>query len=191
MQHYKINIHHNMGLSLIELVLSISCIAVISAFAIPNMQIFYQKQLAEHSARQLLGALMATRSAAVHSRKIAALCPSNNAIHCSKRWDDKLMIFIDKDKNGKRSIDEEIIHIRDAMQAEGYIEWRAFRNPKYYIQYRPDGSTNYHNGTFAYCPPINPEINHRQLVINRAGRPRLAFKHEHKSKFCKTKKGQP
>lgn len=188
MAQLKENNHHNNGLSLIDLVLTIACIAVIGAFAIPNMNIFYQKQLAEHSARQLLGALMATRSAAVHARKIATLCPSRDAVYCSRKWDDKLMIFIDKDKNGKRSEDEDIIHVRDAMQADGYMEWRAFRNPKYYIQYRSDGSTNYHNGTFAYCPPINPEINHRQIVINRAGRPRLAFKHEQKSNFCKSKK---
>ncbi|WP_299976788.1 GspH/FimT family pseudopilin [uncultured Pseudoteredinibacter sp.] len=173
------------GFSLIDTMLGIATLAIISALALPNMRSFYHKNNAEHSVRQLISALQATRAAAVHKRKIVSLCPTSNAQTCSKRWDDQLMIFVDLDKSGKRTKNEEIIYVRSGLQSGAHIEWRAFRNPKYYIQYRPDGSTNYHNGTFAYCPPIDPEINHRQIRINRAGRPRIAFKHEHHKKFCK------
>ncbi|MBB6520914.1 GspH/FimT family pseudopilin [Pseudoteredinibacter isoporae] len=178
------------GFSIIEMLIIIVLMAIIGALAMPNMRSFFHKSNAENSARQLLGALQATRAAAVQSRRIATLCPTSDGKVCSRRWDDQLMVFIDDNKNGKRSKNEEIIHVRSGLQSGAYIEWSAFRNPKYYIQYRPDGSTNYHNGTFAYCPPIDPGINHRQIKINRAGRPRIAFKHEHRKKFCKKKKAK-
>lgn len=184
------NARRTLGFSIIEILIVIILMAIVAALAMPNMRSFFHKSNAETSTRQLLSAIQATRSAAVQSRQIASLCPSSDGISCSRRWDDQLMVFIDSNKNGKRSKDEEIIHVRSGLQSGAYIEWSAFRNPKYYIQYRPDGSTNYHNGTFAYCPPIDPQINHRQIKINRAGRPRIAFKHEHRKKFCKKKKAK-
>lgn len=176
------------GASLFEVLLVCACTSTIAALAAPNMISLYHKTLAIHSTHQLLSGLQATRSLAVQTRKIATLCPSSNGKKCGRRWDDQLMIFIDLDKNGKRSENEEVIRVMSGVQSGGYLEWRAFRNPKYYIQYRPDGSTNYHNGTFAYCPPVNNRLNQRQIKINQAGRPRLAYKHEMKNKFCSKKR---
>lgn len=185
MERLSICSKHLKGFSLIDAMLGIASLAIISALALPNMRSFYHKSSAEHSVRQLIAAIQSTRAAAVHHRTNASLCPTSNGLSCSRRWDDQLMVFIDLDKNGRRSEGEKIVFVRSGLQSGAYIEWSAFGNPKYYIQYRPDGSTRNHNGTFGYCPPIDPEINHRQIRINRAGRPRIAFKHEHHKKFCK------
>ena len=176
------------GLSLIDLLLGLTLLATITLLAIPGLNKLYHKSMADHSARQLLAALQATRSAAVHNKQLSALCPTQNSETCSKKWEGELMIFIDQNHNGKRNKNEKIISLMPGLSPGSRLVWKAFRNPKYYIQYRPDGSSNYHNGTFTYCPAEHPEIYARTIRVNRPGRPRRGITKKKGLRLCEKRK---
>lgn len=174
------------GLSLIDLLLSLSLIAAITLIAIPGMNGLYHSSMADHTAKQLVAALQATRSAAVQNKTLTTLCPTQDDERCSKKWEEGFMIFLDKNRNGRRSKDEEIIALMQGLAPGSRLIWRAFKNPKYYIQYRPDGSSNYHNGTFTYCPASDPKAYARTIKVNRPGRARQGLRRERDVYLCES-----
>ncbi|MCV6625074.1 MAG: GspH/FimT family pseudopilin [Cellvibrionaceae bacterium] len=171
------------GLSLLELLLAFSILAIISTLAAPGLQQLYQRAMARHSSNQLVNALQLARATAVNYRRVATLCPSRDGDACSRQWALQLMVFLDNNENGRREPEEQIIKLLDGPPEGGRLHWAAFRNPRVYIQYQADGSTR-HNGTFTYCPADGSDHNIRRIIINRPGRVRFGLPSEAKRNPC-------
>jgi len=174
--------HRMRGLTLLELMATIMILASLALFAIPAFQDLKARTQATALSNHILGMVQLTRSTAVNYGTTATLCPSLNSTTCSRKWKRGLIVFLDSNKDGKRTKDETIVANLKELPEGAWIEWRAFQNPKY-LQYQPSGRTNNHNGRFAYCPPNNNQRHAQEIIINKAGRARKALLKETKN-YC-------
>lgn len=170
------------GLTLLELMATISILGSLALFAIPTFQDLIARTQATALGNHILEMVQLTRSSAINHGITATLCPSINGNNCSKKWKKGLIVFLDTNKDGKRTEDEAIAANLNALPEGAWIQWHAFQRPKY-LQYLPNGRTNNHNGRFAYCPPNNEQRHAQEIIINKAGRARKILLKESKN-YC-------
>ena len=83
------------------------------------------------------------------------------------------LIFIDRNRDGRRDPDEPVLRWLPGLDSGGRIYWRSFRN-RSYLQFNPSGLTNWQNGNLLYCPRNGDAHFAREVIINAAARPRKA-----------------
>jgi len=171
------------GYSLAELMTVLAITGILASQALPDMSQLYQRAQASHISNQLIQLVQFSRSKAVETKAMIALCPSKSGQSCSKQWQHGIIIFVDQDENGKRDNAEEILLFSDPLPPGSWLDWRAFGN-RNYLQYNALGYTDHQNGRFAYCPAKGGNRFAQQIIINKAGRPRKAGAKELKLKYC-------
>lgn len=159
------------GFSLIDLLIVLSIISITLGIGIPSFDHLLKQNQSRTTMRQLATVLNYARTLAVSSTEVVTICPwQNNS--CGKDWQKGLLIFIDKNNNGKRDHSENVDRV-ELTDLSGDLRWRAFGS-KRYLKYRPSGSAFQQNGSFTYCPEnLDPRYAH-QLIINNSGRIRFA-----------------
>ena len=158
------------GYTLIELMLTITILAIVTSLAVPPMQDFLTRYRNETIGRKLFDLISLSRSKAYGHGRIYTLCPSSDSESCGSDWARGALLFIDNDGNGERDTDERIERVLPKLDEGASLEWRSF-NSKSYLQYRPNGLTLNQNGNFAYCPPSGEEKYGWIIVLNATGRP--------------------
>ena len=163
------------GYTLIELISVIAVIGILLGFAVPTMSGIQARSEAATRVNWMIGAVNYTRQAAISFRTMATLCPmekDGDDIGCGKQWHGDLMVFADRDQNGKFNGKDRLLQTIPALTPHGTIRWRSFRN-RQYLQITSHGYTNFQNGNFTYCSPDqNPKLS-RQIVVNVQGRARV------------------
>ena len=157
------------GFTLVELLITLSIIALTLALSLPKFSIF-DKYSTERMARGVIQAVMFSRSSAIQTQKSVFICPSTNMQSCDRNWSGKLAVY--KDLNGDKLLDEddEIIQQFDLSSEHSHLKWRSFQN-KRYLELLPTGMSNYQNGTFTVCPR-NGDTHHAiPVILNVAARP--------------------
>ena len=149
----------SIGFTLMEVLLVITLIGMIAAFAIPSYQSFYEKQNAELTKMQLLRAIEFARSSALIQQEPVTLCGSSDLETCSGQWEKCLLI---KTKN-------KILFSFQSPALKGKIQWRAFPNLKPDLIFLADGFSATENGTFNYYEKNSPNPLWA-ISINQAGR---------------------
>ena len=165
-----INMEKIKGFTLIELLLTISIISILSSLAFAS----FISQHQDHTAiSELLLAVNLSRNQSISSASITTLCPSENNLKCAGKWEKDLTLFIDHNGNRKVDPNDKIIRKFSPMPNGSKLFWRSFQN-KQYLQFAPSGYTRNQNGTFTYCSPSKKLVQAKMLIVNRAGRPRVA-----------------
>jgi type IV fimbrial biogenesis protein FimT len=67
------------GFTLIELVVTMTVLAILAALAAPNFADFMRRNAVETQANEFLGALRLARSTAISQNRFVSICPSKNA----------------------------------------------------------------------------------------------------------------
>ena len=167
-----------LGISQIELLITLLIVSLLSAFALPDLSRFWQRQQSDVYIQTLQRAIAMTRSTAITSREITSLCPYGGS-SCGDRWEDGLMIFIDKNNNGiiDNSDDvsaenhETLAEVIDFVPNNSTINWRA-SGGKNYLRYSPTGIARQF-GRFHLCDKNGNMSLARSLVVNRQGKTRV------------------
>lgn len=161
------------GFSLIELLVTITLIAIAISIGVPGYQSLISSNRLTASINQLRGALALTRSEAVHRNQHVAICHSLDGSQCSRRgnWSDGWIIFVDKNRDKFIDETDEIINIYQTINKSVSINYRAFGS-RHYVVYRPSGFT-LTNGTFTVCSPKNTTLK-KALILTKSGRVRLS-----------------
>jgi len=84
------------------------------------------------------------------------------------------MIFIDRNANRQVDTDDQVLRVRSDDLHKGQLEWRAFGRRKY-LQFNPLGFLLHQSGNFTYCDNNGDPTLTRQLIVNSAGRVRVAI----------------
>ena len=163
----------NNGFTLIELLLTLSIISIISSLAFSSFSTIIPRHKSSIVIRELLLAVNLSRNQSISSASITTLCPSIDNQKCGGKWEDNLILFIDHNGNRTINSNDKIVRIFTPAPSGSKIHWRSFQN-KQYLQFDPSGYTRNQNGTFTYCPSSNKLSLAKMLIINRAGRPRVA-----------------
>lgn len=168
------------GTTLIELLSALIIIALLLGIAAPAVSNLKNRSEATSRVNWIIGAVNYTRHAAISFNTTATLCPlkkTKDKNHCGRGWHQDLLIFADKNKDGRFNGRDYLIQTIPALDKKGTIKWRSFRN-RQFLQITSHGYTNFQNGNFTYCSPTKDPILSRQVVVNVQGRARVTHYHD-------------
>ena len=108
----------NKGFSLIELIIVLTVISILSAYAMPTFRQLRQNKAIESARNSLFVELQFARTKAIMSQSYIVVCPSvsNSACADDANWHKGWIVFIDKNHDKKYNNNDEILRIGNAMQ---------------------------------------------------------------------------
>lgn len=162
--------HRNHGTTLVELVLVLSILATILAFAVPAMSHWVENYRVETLRKQLIFSLNHARNQAVTHAKSVTVCPGDGML-CTDSWNGQLLVFIDENSNGIRENPDTLLSTSPLQLPPGRLAWRSFRGTDY-LQFEASGMTPALNGTLTFCHD-NKAIEGFALAVARTGRVRI------------------
>lgn len=159
------------GVTLLELIVSLSVLAILGALAVPGFTGLYYDSSRSAAVNEFLTAVFLARSEAMTRGKIVSLCKSEDGIACANRapdWNAGWMVFVNDDGDDPpvRDAGELVVQLYPGWPG-GHI---TSNRPAYSFHSYNHGVIN---GTIVFCDPRGSSTA-RALIINRVGRPRLS-----------------
>jgi type IV fimbrial biogenesis protein FimT len=96
------------GQTLVELMVCLLIGGLMLTIAVPAFTSTLQRNQRTQAVNQLLGALHFARSSAVTGRTTMALCSGSATCDSEKIWRSQLLVFDDRNDNGKLDVDERL-----------------------------------------------------------------------------------
>lgn len=171
------------GFTLIELMVTLSVIAILSAIAAPSFMTIIRDNRLATQANELVGSIQYARTEAA-KQGVQVTIRSNSAIN--SQWEQGWIVFTDWDGDGIWDDDgdgnpceleedcilksQQALSFNNTMRTGGnYTQWFA---------YLPSGlsisSGGLGNDTFKLCSPLGDNTNSRSIVVNTTGRPQTS-----------------
>ena len=165
------------GMTLIDLMLTISLVAILLGEALPAFNHTLNKSKVDAASMMLKSSLQLARKTAITQNKKVTICPiENGSIQatpvCSKNWSDGYMVFIDDNEDRQLSANESLVYKNLNIDDKIQLRWKAF-GVRSSMQWHHTGITNHQNGTFEFCYNQQPKYS-RALIITKAGRIRAS-----------------
>ena len=161
------------GFTLIELMVTITVLAVLAAVAVPSFARLLLDARRSTVLSELTAALNLARAEALGRGRPVVVCRSSDAVSCgSGPWETGWLVFVNDDNDTPPVVDtgEEILKVRQESQpAYTLVPVTNYAN---FITYRADGSVN-NLGRITYCDRRGAAAA-RALLVNRIGRVRLS-----------------
>ncbi|USE37526.1 GspH/FimT family protein [Endozoicomonas sp. SCSIO W0465] len=158
-----------MGVSLIELLVSLSIAAILIAASAPNMKTLIVNNRIENVADELYGNLMLARSEAVKRQRTVTLCSTVDDLTCDESnsgWHHGWLIFTDASDDGLLNDNDQLIRRVTEQSALITILW----NRGYSLRFNSRGQTN-QAGTFQVCDQgSNSDAKAKAIIISMTGR---------------------
>jgi type IV fimbrial biogenesis protein FimT len=160
------------GLSLHELLTSVSISGALATVAVGGIQPLLERQRLTADVNQLVSQLNLTRSDAVRRATPVTLCKSADGASCtpSSRWEQGWIVFVDKDEDLQVSGDEPVIRVQQSLSTGHTLELRAALGRNDSVTYHPNGQSE-KNGTFTLCGRHGAA---KTVILNRIGRARVS-----------------
>jgi type IV fimbrial biogenesis protein FimT len=162
------------GYTLLELLIALSITSILSTIGLPAFSNLIAANRSIVCRDMLLGAINFARFEAISRTSTITLCPKLKSNLCGKSWSTGILIFIDKDQNGKISQEDEVIREIQVLTTEESLTWNSFGSNNY-LRYTSLGNTLNQNGTFIYCPSSKEARHAQAIIINRSGRARASL----------------
>jgi type IV fimbrial biogenesis protein FimT len=159
------------GLTLPELVVTLSVIAILIVCAAGPLQHFIQENRMAAEVNQFVTALHLARSEAIKHGSRIVLCPSSDGRACgySEEWVDGWILFESQDREHD---DEERLLQTGAPLSPGIR--MSSSNHRKRIVYQPDGTSPGTNSSFTFCDN-RKQAKPRIICLSNTGRPRLTW----------------
>jgi len=162
-------IHHQVGLTLPELLISLTLISTLSVNGISQFRHTIQENRMTSEINQFVTALHLARNEAVkHGRRIV-LCPSKDGSSCgrSPEWVKGWILFASE--NREHEPNERVLQAGNPLSAGISLHSSNHRKR---IVYQPDGSSGGSNASFTFCD-TRKLAKPRVICLSNSGRPRL------------------
>ncbi len=154
--------------TLIELLISISVIAITLNLAIPSFSEIMDRSKVSANVQRLTQTLQFSRLKAISSNHKVTMCPINNRLVCSSDWSTGYMSFVDNNGDRQYNDGDELLNQYYSEDEKFSLSWRAF-GYKNSLQWTGTGITNHQNGSFELCYD-NKADKSRALFLTKAGR---------------------
>jgi type IV fimbrial biogenesis protein FimT len=159
------------GVTLIELLLVCTLVAIISCFAVPAFHRFVLDARRASYVNELLHTLHAARSAAIMRQEPTVVCKSADQAQCTPgaaNWSIGWIVFANRDHDSPPFVDPgELLLLRHPAVVDLTI-----RNSRAAVTYWPvarAGTT----ATFIFCDERGPS-SARAIIVSQTGRPRVS-----------------
>jgi type IV fimbrial biogenesis protein FimT len=160
------------GLSLVELIGTISIVAVVNAMAGPTLGETFKRNQLRSQAEQVMTTLNLARSEAVKRNQPVSICRSSNGTSCTGDWQDGWIVFSNLDGDNVLDIGtDEVIRVYEGL-AHGHAFYGTVGTDA--MTYFSDGSYAGGSETVRICSE-DADLEHSWTVeINTVGRPRVS-----------------
>ena len=160
----------NAGFTLIELVTTLSVMAICAGVALPSLGHLIEHQRASAATGSLLSHMGLARMAAISRNQRAVLCPSTDGATCeaSTDWSRGWMLFLDEDGNRKPDASDEILRV-DLEPTSRHLRVVSTTG-RQQLRYLPDGRSAGTNLTISICGKEGEVLG--RVIVNNVGRPR-------------------
>ena len=161
------------GLTLPEIMLTLVLLAVLTSFAMPRFDVLLAENQSARIVSQLVGRIESARKSALVRGETLTLCPGLESCAGRDDWIVGALLFEDHDGDGRMDAGERLLRRFPPLSLSGQVRWRSFGN-RPWIQFLPNGSTPSQSGRLTYCPQNGNPRMAREIILNAAGRIRLA-----------------
>jgi type IV fimbrial biogenesis protein FimT len=97
------------GVTLVELMISVSIVAIILAFVGPSIQSILIKNRIVAEINEISSLIQYARHHAIDEQAQVVVCPSDDYSNCSKDWNNPKIVFIDDNDDEIRGAGEELL----------------------------------------------------------------------------------
>ncbi|WP_422446855.1 GspH/FimT family pseudopilin [Endozoicomonas sp. ALB091] len=156
-----------MGVSLIELLVSLSIAAILIAASAPSMKTLIVNNRIDNVADELYGSLMLARSEAVKRQRTVSLCSTVDDLTCDESnagWHHGWLIFTDERDDGLLNDSDQVIRRVTGQSELISILW----NRGYSLRFNSRGQTR-QAGTFQVCDQ-DSNSDAKAIIISMTGR---------------------
>lgn len=103
------------GVTLIELMVTLSIVAVMLTIAVPGLQQFMISGKLSSIATDFISTLQFARSEAVKRGASVTICPSSDGATCVGGWGSGWIVFLDANENGAVNLGETLVRAHPAV----------------------------------------------------------------------------
>jgi type IV fimbrial biogenesis protein FimT len=157
------------GMTLIELMVSIGVTSILTTIALPSFNDFIVQLRVDNEISRLSRLLLAARNHAINKEYNVIICPLKSDGTCSTDWHEELSVFVDNNNNQifDSANNELLVATKSPINTGDILKYATNRNK---ITYQATGHLfGLSNGTLRYCPKGYEEKS-RAIVIARSGR---------------------
>ncbi len=164
-------IHNQRGLTLPELLISLTLISTLSVNAYSQFSQVLQENRMASEVNLFMTALHLARGEAVKHGRRVVLCPSRDGAACgnSTDWINGWILFASDDR--ERDHDEQLLQSGNPL---AYGISLTGSNHRKRITYQQDGSSGGSNASFTFCDTRRLAAP-RVICLSNSGRPRLTL----------------
>ncbi len=163
---------HARGVTLIELMVALTVLAVLAAAAAPNFKSFLHNSRLSSDATRLFADLELARSEASRRNTTVTICPIDTGNACSENWSLGRIVFVDADNDGVYTNTEELIRNSDAPQATTSITAANLGATLNRVRVRSTGSTTAPTANWKFCER-NSTAAGQTVSMTGSGRPSI------------------
>ena len=159
------------GTTLLELLTTLTIVAVLATVAVPGLQTFHLNNQRAAVVNGFLHSLFLARSEAIKRAQIVSVCRSTDGRSCDARagdWTRGWIVFANRDRDDppQRDAGEDLI-----ASSDGWPGGSITSNRRAY-SFRPT-TQGVVNGTIIFCD-ARGSSHARAIIISHTGRPRVA-----------------
>jgi len=161
--------HRTSGLTLIELVITLSIAAILLAAAAPSFSGIIKNNKMTTQLNELVAGLNLARSESIKRASPVTVCKSSDGASCGGNWNNGWIVFPDLDNSGSVTNSEAVL--REYVPPKNGAILSSISDE---IIFDAEGySVNYSNKTFLLCDDRG-DSNRKGLVTSNTGRVRTA-----------------
>ena len=173
-----VHIQHGSGVTVMELLVSMTIAAVLLALAVPAFDAVMTTTRLSSASNSLLSSLYLARSEAIKRNGRVAVCKSQDGASCASTgdWDQGWLVFSDTDNDAQVDASETVI-LR-VLALDGGLSARGNSNVANYVSYASVGATQltsgaFQAGTITICRESSSAGEGRSIIISATGRARV------------------
>ena len=163
-------IRNTVGLSLIELLVTLALLSSITAIAVPSFADFIVRSRVDNEIYRISTLLQTARNHAINYNTTVTFCPLSINNRCKDDWSKPLSVFTDPNNNKEfePSLKEKLLAHKPNTTSGDQLTYARSRIG---VTYSPTGHLSGwgQNGTFKYCP-YNHADKARGIIVATSGR---------------------
>lgn len=170
MDHQK-NLNYQKGITLFELMISLSIVLIILTLVGPNIQNILIKNRIIAEINETSSMLQYARHLAIDEQAQVVVCPSNNTRECTYDWNNPKIVFIDDNDDNERNPTEEELLL--SVGATSVISLMTNESGSDFIKFTGTGEANL-NTEIKLCHKDSEAKYARSLFVTLQGRVKMS-----------------
>lgn len=160
--------HEHSGFTVIEMMITLSILAIILTVAVPAFGRFIAQQRVIATTNHLVTHLQFARGEAVKRNRPVTACPSSDGLNCTggNRWEDGWIVYFDPDKAKQPARPDDVLRVVQAMP-----EHLMHSAGRHRVRFKGSGVAYGSNLTIRVCAKGNPQAA-RAVIVSNPGRVR-------------------